>query len=793
VRCNERDVENGSGSGDANAGTADLTAPAHGGPCGRLSPVSRWAIASRGLYSAGETGIVPASTLSSTGFRLGEWLVDPATDRVQRDGHTLSLQPKFMHLLTFLAEHQGEVVSRERILDQVWGKHYVADGTLRHAVAVLRQTLGDDVHNPRYIETISTKGYRLIADVYGLAGPARENDGARERAAPPRARHRTALAVGMLAAILAVVGGVSLLLRSGTGETPLPHAQLAILPFESAGPGGDAVFVVGMTDELAVRLSTVNRLVVVSRSASQQYARGNRTPKEIGKDLGVGYLLEGRVLWARAPDGQSRVRITPRLVRAADGTNVWSEVYDRVLVDTFEVQSDIARQVAEHLHVSLQKSEQAAMEQLQLHLTDSEEAYKAFLQGRVYLLDRDTVQDMNLAVSMFQRAFALDPKMALASAELSRAHARLYHHGADRSEQRLRMAKAAAARALELAPTDPRVRLAVAFYYYWVLGDYQAALDHLTFAEKSLANDPELLEVMAFILRRTGQCELALAKQQRALQANPTDALMVAEVGNTLRGLRRYQEADGYFARAIELAPDLFTAYVWRAENYWLWTGSTAGAKTTLDRMPDVPLGYAVEARYLECLYEGRFEDAVRLLEGSELEVFATTERYYPRALLEAESLALQGDASRARAAYDSARVVLEAEIRKLAGDARLHSALGVAYAGLGRKDDAVREGVLATQLSPLERDAWSGPDYRRELALIYAMVGDRRSAVAELRGLLAAPNRWVSAAILRCDPRWSALRSDPEFAALMKVDGGGRASGRPNASAGPHEPPSGA
>ena len=731
---------------------------------------------------------MPLGSLSSTGFQLGEWLVEPSTDRVQRNGQTKSLQPKFMQLLTFLAEHRGEVVSRERILDQVWGKHYVADGTLRHAIAVLRQTLGDDVREPRYIETISTKGYRLIAEVSDPAvSPLRDGQAPEQRSRVAARRRWLALAAGLAVAILA---WVALTVLRGTGPAPARRAQVAILPFESLGPGEDAVFAAGMTDEIAVRLSTVNHLVVVPRSASQRSANSRTTTREIGRELGCDYLLEGTILWARADDGQSRVRITPRLVRADDGTNVWSEVYDRTLVDTFQVQSDIARQVVEHLHVSLVKSELAAMARLDLHLTDSEEAYKAFLQGRVYLMDRDTVQDMNLAVSMFQRAFSLDPKMALASAELSRAHARLYHHGADRSEQRLRMARAAAERALELAPGDPRVRLAVAFYYYWVLSDYQGALDHLTFAEKSLANDPELLEVMAFILRRMGRCEAALEKQQRALQANPTDALMVVEVGNTLRGLRRYQDADGYFARAIELAPDLVTAYVWRAENYWLWNGSIAGARATLDRMPDVSLGYAVEARYLQCLYERRFEDAVRLLDASGLEVFATTERYYPRVLLEAESFALQGDAARARTAYDSARAVLEVESRKLASDARLHSALGLAYAGLGRKEDAVREGVLATQLCPVERDAWSGPDYRRELARIYTMVGEYRLAVAELRRILASPNRWVSVASLGRDPRWDPLRSDPEFAALLQRDGGEPDGQRHSVADGRREPP---
>jgi TolB-like protein/DNA-binding winged helix-turn-helix (wHTH) protein/Flp pilus assembly protein TadD len=709
---------------------------------------------------------LPSSSLSSVGFRMGEWLVDPSTDRVQRDGHTRSLQPKFMQLLTFLAEHKGEVVSRERIFDQVWEKHYVADGTLRHAIAVLRQTLGDDAHNPRYIETISTKGYRLIADVRELSSAEIETRRERERATTARARLRWLIVGG--AAAVAVVG-LSLGLRHRPAGPQPARAQVAILPFESVGPGDDAVFVAGMTDEIAVRLSTVNRLVVVPRSASRRYANSGRSAREVGRELGCDYLLEGSVLWGRAADGQSRVRITPRLVRAADGTQVWSEVYDRVLVDTFQVQSDIARQVTEHLHVSLQKSEQAAMALLELHLTDSEEAYKAFLQGRVYSTDRDTTQDMNLAASMFQRAFDLDPKMALASAELARAHSRLYHNGVDRSEQRVRMAKVAAERALGLAPADPRVHLAVAFYYYWVLSDYKSALEHLRFAEKSLANDPELLEVMGFILRRMGQSNLALEKQQRAIQANPSDSLMVIEVGNTLRGLRRYKEADTYFARAIELAPDLVTAYAWRAENLWLWSGSTADARATLSRMPSVSLATAIEARYLECLYEGRYEEAERLLAGTDLEVLSTTERYYPRVLLEAEVFSLLGDPARARAAYEAARVLLEAEDRRLPNEARVHSALGLAYAGLGRKEEAIREGMLAVHLCPVERDSWSGPDYRRELARIYVMVGEYAQALEELRWLLSVPNRWVSTATLTLDPRWAPLRGLPEFGALLQ------------------------
>ena len=518
-----------------------------------------------------------------------------------------------------------------------------------------------------------------------------------------------------------------------------------------------------MTDEIAVRLSTVNRLVVVPRSASRRFANSGRSAREIGRELGCDYLLEGSVLWGRAADGQSRVRITPRLVRAADGTSVWSEVYDRVLVDTFQVQSDIARQVTEHLHVSLQKCEQAAMALLELHLTDNEEAYKAFLQGRVYATDRDTVQDMNLAVSMFQRAFDFDPKMALASAELARAHSRLYHNGVDRSEQRIGMAKVAAERALGLAPADPRVHLAVAFYYYWVLSDYKGALEHLRIAEKSLANDPELLEVMGFILRRrakaTGAGEATASDSRPAVWTS----LMVIEVGNTLRGLRRYKEADTYFAHAIELAPDLVTAYVWRAENFWLWSGSTADARATLESDAWCVAGVRDRGSLPRVPLRGPLRGSGAAPGRHDLEVFATAERYYPRVLLEAEVFSFLGDTARASAAYEAARVLLEAESRRLPNDARLRSALGLAYAGLGRKDDAdKRRACSRRQLCPVERDAWSGPDYRRELAHIYTMVGEFDKAVAELGQLLSVPNRWISSACLELRPALGSAPSPP-------------------------------
>jgi len=674
-----------------------------------------------------------------------------------------------MDLLTFLAKHRGEVVSRERILNEVWEKEYVSDGTLRHAVAVLRQSLGDDARNPRYIETISTRGYRLIAELRDVTEPELESIERSEQLRQARRRRFgiAGLAAGFVVAVVVVivwarVGGVRTLVTSR-------HPSVAVLPFEDLGDSDDASFAAGMTDELAVRLSAVRRLAVVTGPARLAQTNGGKGAREMGEELGVDFVLEGTVRSLRGADGATRVRITPRLLRVVDGTTVWAEVYDSTLVDVFETQSDIARRVTERLHLSLLEPERQAVAPLESRLTDSEEAYQLFLRGRGYSTSRDTAQDISLAVSMFQQAFDLDPKFALAEAELARAHSRLYHFGADRSEKRQTLARQAAEGALRLAPADPRVNLAIAFYYYWVLRDFDQALSHLTVAEKSLGNDPEVLEALAFVLRRQGAYEEALERQKRALEGSPLDALMAAELGNTLCGLGRFQEADDQFRHAIALAPDLVTAYAWRAQNYWLWKGETEESRATLDRMPGVSLAYAVETRYLQCLYDGRLSEAGRVLAESEIEVYADQERYYPKPLLEAEVLSYLGEQDRAQSAYDTARSLLESEQSKRPDDPRVCSALGVAYAGLGRSREAVNAGRSAVQLCPVERDAWSGPAYVRELARIHVMVGEFDQAIAELERLLARPNRWISGPLLRLDPRWAPLQGHPRFQALLE------------------------
>jgi len=697
-------------------------------------------------------------------FYLGDWLIQPSLDRVTRGQRTHTVPPRFMDLLVCLAEQRGAVVSKSQIVDKVWAGDVVTDGALTHAVAVLRQTLDDDAREPRYIETIPRRGYRVIATVRSADEPPEADPG--EVAATHGWRVRIALVAITAALVTSAVWFVSVRDR-GTAQpvADAPIPSIIVLPFKNLGPPDQEYFAAGITEELTTRLAAVRGLTVVSQTSASRYANTDSTVAEIGEELGVDYLLEGSVRWASGEDAGEKVRITLQLIRVENDRHIWAEVYDRVLEDIFTLQSEIAQQVVERLNVELVEAEQLA---LQVRPTASIEAYQAYLHGRDYATRRDTEQDTLLAVTMFQRAVDLDPQFALAYAELAQAHARIYHFGFDRSDQRLRAAREALETALELDPMSPEVRLAAGYYHYWAEMNFEAALEDFAVAEKGRPYDAEVLEGVSYILRRQGKLEEALAKIERAYEISPRDALIALEVGNTLRGLRRYDEANRLFDDAIILSPDLMTAYLWKAENYWLWNGMVSDAAQTLQNMPRVPVSYMFEGLYLQQIYEEDYAGAFALLSETALDAHVTQERYYPKALLEAEVHAFVGETDQARESYEKARVVLERLVAEQKDDARFHSSLGLAYAGLGLKADAVREGRFATELYPVSMDSWSGTDFRRELARIYVMVGENNLALDEIEFLLATPNRWTSVALFRLDPRWNALRDNPRFERLL-------------------------
>lgn len=370
--------------------------------------------------------------------------------------------------------------------------------------------------------------------------------------------------------------------------------KLVVLPFVNLGSPLDRYFADGVTEEITARLATIEGLGVIARTSALQYKETDKSVQEIGAELGVDYILEGTVRWENNPDGPNRVRVTPQLIRVEDATHVWAEIYERPLESVFEVQSQIAQQVADQLGLTLRDRERLA---LQAEPTQNSEAYVHFLLGKQLLESGAARASAEQAVELLERAVELDPDYRDAQTKLAEAHANVYWAN---------------------------------FRLSFGMGDQD------------------------------------------------------------------YLEA-------------------------------------------------------LQRLYPGSF--------GSDSGAY-----YLAKAILHQRL----GDVEAARVHFDSARTVVQGRLANRPGDAWLHGQLGLALAGLGEDEAAVREGRRAVELLPVSEHSYAGSSFIDNLAHIYVLIGNHDAAIEQLEELLAAESP-IPATWLRVDPTWDPLRDDPDFQSLFQ------------------------
>ncbi|MGB5752488.1 MAG: protein kinase [Thermoanaerobaculia bacterium] len=549
--------------------------------------------------------------------------------------------------------------------------------------------------------------------------------------------------------------------RPGEGAPP----RIVVLPFENLGHPDDEFFADGITEEITARLASMEGLRVISRTSAVKYAGTKKSIQEMGEELGVGFVLEGTVRWARG-DEASRIRITPQLIRVEDDTHLWAETYDRVVDDVFDVQSEIATKVTDQLGVALVGTELEAVEQ---QPTDNLDAYQAYLRGRYYATrPHFTYENWDHAMAAYKRAVELDPEFALAHAQLARGHALAHYFRHDLTPERLEAADATAARALELAPGSPRVRLALGYYWLWANRDVEQALEEFALAEAGLPGNAEVLEAMANVFMLEGRFDEALDAFEKAFELSPRDADLIAQASGALWVMRRYSEAVAAADQAITLAPDSVWPYLYKTFALWSWKGSAIETRTLLESLPDAAGDWRCWAWYWQEMFEARYRDALDRLEAAPDEWIRIKIVARPNALLAAQAYELLGEPAMATAAYQTSRELLEAEVTASPEDPRLHSSLGIAYAALGRKEDAIREGIRATELLTREDDGFYYLPFVIDLAHIYTILGEDDAALDQIEYLLSNPS-WISPAWLEKDPGWSSLRDLPRYQTLIE------------------------
>jgi serine/threonine-protein kinase len=595
-------------------------------------------------------------------------------------------------------------------------------------------------------------------------------------APPARRRWRLAL-LGGAAAVVAV--GALLMLRPGR-QAPAPakpvHARsaIAVLPFQNlSAEGPHAYFAGGLHDELLTQLAKVAALKVISRTSVMGYQGTSMPPlKVIATELGVGSVVEGSV---QVVGG--RLRVNVQLIDAATDEHLWTERYDRTLDDAFAIQSEVAQQIVAAVGAALTSAEQAG---LGTAPTANAEAYRLHLQGRDYLARPGrSRQNWEVAQQLFEQALALDPNFALAHAALSEVHGRMHWWKYDPSPARVARQREEAEAALRLAPDLPHAHFAMGMAHYWGRLDYRRALDEFGIALKGLPNDTQLWGRVGAVHRRLGNWNESLAASERAVQLDPRNANSFLDVGQTFQLIHRHADAVQAYDRALSLAPDLHQAAIRRAETYLLWQGQLDTLRAVLTRIPrDAELGAmggVAAQRAGLLLWERNADSLLEVLQAARGDVFESINIFLPSALYAGWAHQLRGDHVAARAAFDSARVRLDSALSELPDDWRVHGARGQALAGLGRRDEALREARWLQQSVVYREDAFQGRLVAEDRAWILARAGDAGAALDEIERLLAGPS-WLSVHTLRLDPRWDPIRDHPRFKALLAKYGSGAA-----------------
>ncbi|MCK4835332.1 MAG: protein kinase, partial [Candidatus Aminicenantes bacterium] len=553
----------------------------------------------------------------------------------------------------------------------------------------------------KYLEKKSSNRYQhtdeLIVDLRRLKKEselkeAQKGAGVKIKTPKKKTLLHTLSGAFLVVMILAIAG--YLLFTPGKNGPVSERKMLVVLPFENLGPAEDEYFATGISEEIANRLASITSLGVISRKSALHYAKTDKTLQQIGKELGVQYILEGTVRWARANKGPGRVRITPKLIRVSDDTQLWGNTYERVVNDIFEIQSDIAQRIFEQLEVTYLESEHKTVEVIK---TKNLDAYQAYLRGRYYAgQPHFTLENWKKVIQNFKQAVEFDPEFALAFAELSRAHSRLYYLRHDLSEERREMARRAAERAVELAPDSPEIHLALGYYHLWAYRDSEKALKEWALAEKSLPNNVEILTAKATFFEPQGRWEEAIATLKTAFKLSPRDASIATNLAGFYFFSRRYQQAIEMCNQAIALAPDLTWPYLYKTFTYWCLKDTMKEARSALESVPK-DHSWAPWAWFWQEFREGHYQDALEHLSSTPGNWIRLTIHARPKSLLSAFVYDSLNKPQLAHSAYDTAKTLLETEVRVRPNDPRLHSSLGIVYSALGRKKEAIQEGKLAT------------------------------------------------------------------------------------------------
>jgi len=584
-------------------------------------------------------------------------------------------------------------------------------------------------------------------------------------------RNPTTAAVTVLSlALLAALGII--VWKSEFISHPVTNG-VAVLPFENLSHDPDnAYFADGIQEEILTRLAGIADLKVISRTSTQQYRAKTRNLTEIAKQLGVPNILEGSV--QKVAD---QVRVNVQLINAQTDSHLWAGTYDRKLTDIFDVQTEIAKGITQSLQAKLTGREERA---LVGKPTNNPEAYDAYLRGLAFEARSQDSYSPDLswkAIGFYERAVELDPNFAIAWARLSRADALLYLNRVDTTTAaRGDAAKYALENARNLEPNSPETLLALAYYQYWVLLDYGSAKTTLERVSKMLPGNSEVEHALGRITRREGHWDQSIAYFDQALTLDPRNVELLTDAAWTYTMLRQFPSALKLYDRALDIKPNDPNVTALKAGIYQAQGSLQEAAKLLSETNWQSAHGVALGTKITQLRLERNYGEAIQLLQGRLVQFHFVNdlEKSWEQLNL-AFMQRLAGDLAGAKLTADQARATYEQRLKDQPNRSGLTAALSLAYTAMGEEDSALKLAERAIALLPRTKDAMDGPGLEANLALIQAVFGEKSRAISTLTQLLQTPYSYlfqeapITRPLLRLDPIWDPLRSDPAFQKLCE------------------------
>ena len=555
--------------------------------------------------------------------------------------------------------------------------------------------------------------------------------------------------------------------KEQTSASLLPEKSVAVLPFENLSDDNENAFLAdGVQGDILGALSKVADLKVIGRTSVNSYAAGGaRNLHEIAETLGVAYVLEGTV-------GQThgKVRITAQLTDARTQNRLWAETYQRDLGEVFAIQSEIVQRTISQLRANVSEKEKAAIAE---RPTKDLTAYGLYVRANALTatiaLNPQINDRLREAIQLLDQAIARDPDFYLAYCELSVTHDYLYFFGLDHTPERLALAEAALKAVVRLRRDAGETHLARANFFYRCYLDYNYARTELGLAERALPNNSQIFELTGYIDRRQGLWNESARSLQRALELDPRNFFMLQQIALSYQEFRQFGAMAAALDRALKLIPRDVDTRVTRALVDLEWKADPQPLdeiiRKTLAEDPAKAPDLAAQWFYVGLCERDRVAvaQALAAIPANGMSV----DLNFPRSWCEGLAARARDDAAAAQAAFLIARAEVEKTVREQPDYGPGLTVLGLIDAGLGRKEEAIREGLHAVELLPISKDSIDGAEVMKYLGVIYAWCGEKDLAIKQIAATLQIPST-LSYGNLKLHPYWDPLRGEPRFEKIV-------------------------